>query len=194
MLSRDVQLEIKERHGDTTRSVVIGPAGENLCICREAVMTSDTAFAAGLGGLGAVMGSKNLKAIAVRGTGGVKVARPAELIQMYDHFARLATCKPGEGRQNPVRYMKYFTHVIRNAPPDSGIYEEDDSAIGEEVAKGFVKKRFGGCFACPLSCLMGWQFKDDSIVPTQNRVTCHLRIRTSSEKQWTNITRKGAGI
>lgn len=161
MISREVQLEIKARHGDMTRSVVIGPAGENLC--REAIISCDTAFAAGLGGFGAVMGSKNLKAIAVRGTGGVRVARPAELFQLYDHFARLATCKPGEGRQNPVRYMKYFTRSLRNAPPDSGRYEEDNSAIGEEVALGSVKRKHGGCFACPLSCLMGWQFKDGSI-------------------------------
>ena len=160
MISRDVQLAIKKVHGDLTRSVVIGPAGEHLC--REAIITSDTAFAAGQGGFGAVMGAKNLKAIAVRGTGCVRVAKPAELIGLYDYFSKLATCKPGEGRQPPVRNMQYYTSALKGASKQ--VWDEtDDSALGVEVAKGLVKKRFGGCFACPLSCLIGWQFLDHSI-------------------------------
>jgi aldehyde:ferredoxin oxidoreductase len=161
MISRNAQMELKKMHGDATRSVVIGPAGENRC--REAIISCDTAFATGQGGFGAVMGSKNIKAIAVRGTGGVKIARPTDLIRLYSHFAHLATCKPGEGRQNPVRYMSYYTPSVKNAMPDRREHEVDHSAIGEEVAKGLVKKRVGGCFACPLSCLIGWQFKDNSI-------------------------------
>jgi aldehyde:ferredoxin oxidoreductase len=50
----------------------IGPAGENLV--RFACVMNDMGRAAGRSGVGAVMGSKNLKAIAVRGTHGVKVA------------------------------------------------------------------------------------------------------------------------
>jgi len=54
----------------------IGPAGENLV--KMAAIMNDKHRAAGRGGLGAVMGSKNLKAIAVRGTGSVTVAKPEE--------------------------------------------------------------------------------------------------------------------
>ena len=160
-ISRDAQIGIRKIHGETTRSVVIGPAGENLC--REAIISSDTAFATGQGGFGAVMGSKNLKAIAVKGSGGVSVAKPAELMKLYDYFARLATCKPGEGRQNPVRYMKYYTSAIRGVLVDHRIDDVDDSAIGEEVDRGWVKRRAGGCFACPVSCLIGWKFNNSSI-------------------------------
>lgn len=161
LISRDAQLALKRWHGETTRSVVIGPAGENLC--REAIITSDTAFAAGQGGLGAVMGSKNLKAIAVRGSGGVKVAKPKELANLYQYYAKLATCKPGEGRQNPVKYMSYYTSERDSSLADGGRDAQDNSALGEEVAQGLVTKRSGGCFACPLSCLIGWHFKDNSI-------------------------------
>src|SRR5258708_5888298 len=52
----------------------IGPAGENLV--RFACIINDKHRAAGRSGVGAVMGSKNLKAIAVRGTGPVTIARP----------------------------------------------------------------------------------------------------------------------
>ncbi|MBW2369548.1 MAG: hypothetical protein JRH15_16885 [Deltaproteobacteria bacterium] len=57
--------------------LAIGPAGENLSSL--AVVATETNSAAGQGGFGAVMGAKNLKAIAVKGTGTVKIARPEEL-------------------------------------------------------------------------------------------------------------------
>ena len=60
--------------------LVIGPAGENLS--RIAVILSETKFAAGQGGFGAVMGSKNLKAIAIRGTGTLAVANPHDVMPL----------------------------------------------------------------------------------------------------------------
>lgn len=56
------------------RVLAIGPAGENLC--RIAIIATETESASGQGGFGAVMGSKNLKAIAVRGTLPIPVAEP----------------------------------------------------------------------------------------------------------------------
>src|SRR5262245_41015339 len=57
----------------------IGPAGENLV--RFACVMNDKHRAAGRSGVGAVMGSKNLKAIAIRGTKGVSIARPGEFLK-----------------------------------------------------------------------------------------------------------------
>src|SRR4051794_24098143 len=57
------------------RVACIGPAGEKLV--RFACIMNDKHRAAGRSGVGAVMGSKNFKAIAVRGTGGVRIADPA---------------------------------------------------------------------------------------------------------------------
>ncbi len=71
---------LRQRHGPATRVMSCGPAGENLC--RIACMQTETGNAAGQGGYGAVMGSKRLKAIAVRGTGGVRVADPPRLIEL----------------------------------------------------------------------------------------------------------------
>jgi aldehyde:ferredoxin oxidoreductase len=58
----------------------IGPAGENLSLA--ACVMDGVAHAAGLGGLGAVWGSKRLKAVAVRGSRGIDVARPEEFLQL----------------------------------------------------------------------------------------------------------------
>ncbi len=71
---------IKEEVGDPDLQVVcIGQAGENLV--RFANVMTPTKRAAGRAGMGAVMGSKNLKAIAVRGSRDIAIARPAEFAQ-----------------------------------------------------------------------------------------------------------------
>ena len=62
------------------RVLSIGPAGENLV--RITKVFSNMTRCGGKGGMGAVMGSKNLKAVAVRGTGSVKIAKPAEFYQV----------------------------------------------------------------------------------------------------------------
>jgi aldehyde:ferredoxin oxidoreductase len=56
----------------------IGPAGENLS--RSASLIHDAGNGAGQGGFGGVWGSKNLKAISVQGTGGIKIANPKALM------------------------------------------------------------------------------------------------------------------
>ena len=71
---------LRTKHGPKTRVIACGQAGERLC--RIAVVQTETGNAAGQGGYGAVMGSKNLKAIAVRGTGGVRLAKPAEFLEL----------------------------------------------------------------------------------------------------------------
>lgn len=68
-LVHDTQNRIREIHGEDVLSMVIGPAGENLC--RNASITTSNDNVAAKAGFGAVMGSKNVKAIAVRGTGSV---------------------------------------------------------------------------------------------------------------------------
>ena len=68
----ETEPEIRARHADPQiRIASIGRAGENLV--RYACVMNDLDRAAGRSGVGAVMGSKNLKAIAVRGTSGVRV-------------------------------------------------------------------------------------------------------------------------
>ncbi len=77
----ETQKAIQNELGDPEIKVVcIGPAGERLV--QFACLITETGDAAGRTGMGAVMGSKNLKAVAVRGSGGVNVARPEELLEL----------------------------------------------------------------------------------------------------------------
>ncbi len=71
---------LRARYGAKTRVVGIGQAGERRS--RIACLQTETGNAAGQGGFGGLMGSKNLKAIAVRGTGGVAVADPRRLMEL----------------------------------------------------------------------------------------------------------------
>jgi len=77
--AREVQLALKERMGQEAQMLAIGPAGENLV--RFATVQHAEENAAGHSGFGAVWGSKRLKAIAARGTGGVPVADQGALLR-----------------------------------------------------------------------------------------------------------------
>lgn len=79
--TKDIGKEFAKIYGKDVDSWSIGPAGENLV--RFATIQSQTARAAGQGGFGAVMGSKNLKAVCVVGGNcKVSVARPEEILDL----------------------------------------------------------------------------------------------------------------
>ena len=100
---------LRARHGPKTRVVCCGQAGERLS--RIAVIQTETGNAAGQGGYGAVMGSKMLKAIAVRGTQGVKLARPEQFFDLCMRASR-------EG-QAPGSY-RIRTHVEERTGTQTG--------------------------------------------------------------------------
>ena len=106
------QKKLIERHGKRTQVCCIGQAGENLV--RIAVIQSGIENAAGQGGFGAVMGSKKLKAIAVRGSGGVKIAKPKQLIEASTHIRRLRPSRPdGQINQKVCSMACVFQHPMR---------------------------------------------------------------------------------
>ena len=81
----DSQWAIREDLGDQeVKSCVCGPAGENLV--RFANVMTGIKNSGGRTGMGCVMGSKNLKAVAARGTMDIKIARPAEALEYNKRF------------------------------------------------------------------------------------------------------------
>ena len=77
--ARDTTIALKQRYGQRSQVLAIGQAGEHLSAYATVQHAEENA--AGHSGFGAVWGSKNLKAIVVRGTGSVGVADPAALIR-----------------------------------------------------------------------------------------------------------------
>jgi aldehyde:ferredoxin oxidoreductase len=155
MMTTDTQLFIKEELGDQNyRIACIGPAGERqvpvACIVNER-------RAAGRKGLGAVMGSKNLKAIAIQGT-----KKPAVADAQSFKKARAAMLKAM--KDSPVLYPQFSkagTPMVVDAMTEMGIYSiKNWSATGEiNMVPGLGLKAQdimiitrNPCYDCPVGC------------------------------------------
>lgn len=132
----------------------IGPAGEKLV--RFACVINDKHRAAGRSGVGAVMGSKNLKAIAVRGTKGVNVAQPNEFMRAVWSMRKHLADAPG--RQGMTELGTAATIDLTNAfggcPTrnfDSGQFEQAENLNGNSIKdKRMLTNK--ACFACTIAC------------------------------------------
>ncbi len=133
----------------------IGPAGENLV--RFAAIVNDLHRAAGRSGVGAVMGSKLLKAIAVRGTGGVRLADPEGFLKA--HWAMKAKLKQSKVTAEglPTYGTEVLVHVINEhgALPTRNhqetIFEHAENISGEALAQTRLAAN-KACFACTIAC------------------------------------------
>ncbi len=137
------------------RVACIGPAGEKLV--RFACIINDKHRAAGRSGVGAVMGSKNLKAVAVKGSGSVQVAdKEAFRKATLDGFQKV--------KANPVSSQglhAYGTAILINIINQSGIlptrnfqegvFEGAEKISGEAIAEQILVRN-RACFACPIAC------------------------------------------
>ena len=149
--THETQRMIKEELGDPDVQVAcIGPAGENLVVYALILHDIDNTASRKVG---AVMGSKNLKAIAVRGTKGLKVADPKALLALYDDFYN----DFAKGRAAPFGKMQNTEGISRQIA--EGYQYAYGAEIPEEVPPSpmieFLKKTMVGpmgCAFCPLQC------------------------------------------
>ena len=150
MLTMDTQKAI----GGTGSKIVIGPAGEHLV--RYACAVSDDR-AAGRGGIGAVMGSKNLKAVVATGYKKLNIKNPEKLKKIKIKWTKRLTSHPLTGEQLPklgtaalVASMNQ-KHILATKNFSSGRFENYRKITGEELAERFLIKN-KGCLTCPIKC------------------------------------------
>ena len=127
---------IKRELGRAVRVVTTGPAGDNMALMATVLADDD---ASGSSGFGAVMGSKKLKAIAVRGTGKVPVAHPERLAELRKRLIELRRDAAGiytggyrtmtVARDNPK--MKKFACYGCISGCDRATYRADDGTVGK---------------------------------------------------------------
>ena len=143
-----IRTELEDKR---VRVALIGPAGENLV--RYACIMHGLFDAAGRGGLGAVMGSKNLKAIAVRGHQAPQIAEPErlkelrqwllanmQLVHVFHEFGTGAPMEKWESTGNlPVRNFRDAS--FPGVKKISAVTVRDTIRIGMEA-----------CFGCPVRC------------------------------------------
>ncbi len=152
---------IKAAHKDPLiRVASIGPAGESGC--RYACIVNDMHRAAGRSGVGTVMGSKNLKAIAVRGTVGVTPVNPKAFMTAVQAASKALA--NNEGRKSLTRFgtipMMDVTGTFGALPTRNnrevqfeGLLKMNASFMGKPNKNGHTNLiRNGACFACTIGC------------------------------------------
>ncbi|MCB9422755.1 MAG: aldehyde ferredoxin oxidoreductase family protein [Ardenticatenaceae bacterium] len=133
----------------------IGPAGENLV--RMSAIMNDKERALARGGGGAVMGSKNLKAIIVEGSEKNKPADPDQFKFLLYETGKLLKASPLTSQALP----EFGTAVVMNVVNEIGAlptrnfqqsqFEGADKISGEEITDTILVKN-QACWACPISC------------------------------------------
>jgi aldehyde:ferredoxin oxidoreductase len=151
-----------EELGDNRIEVAsIGPAGENLV--RGSAIIGDCAKAAGGSGVGCVMGSKKLKALAVRGHGAVRVAQPERFLGAVNTAIKRVKASPNaklhrkglvEGHYSPESPLwDLYADIIRNGEESDWPIEKRRKLVGKDTGVPKYTKKMRACFGCPIGCL-----------------------------------------
>ena len=136
------------------RTSCIGPAGENLV--KFACIMNDKHRAAGRSGVGTVMGSKKLKAIAVRGTGGVELENPEAFMTALWEMRATMKANPGYeafGDQGTAATID-LTNLHGGLPTrnfQQGQFEEAEALNGNAIKDTRLVSN-KACFACTIAC------------------------------------------
>jgi len=149
----------EELNDDEIKSAVIGQAGEKLV--RYANVMTGIKNAAGRTGMGCVMGSKNLKAVAVRGTMDIKIAHPVEALEHNKRFIdQITSAKVNKtqgslgtpfiwGATNSwggVRTRNFQYNQLENAD------DIEPERIDEIATETMGPYHMTGCFGCQIHC------------------------------------------
>ena len=147
---------IRKELGDSNAKIAsIGPAGENLVMC--AAIINDKHRAAGGAAVGAVMGSKHLKAIAVRGSKRPPVADEKKLkeavqkvLKMFRENRITGQFLPTYGTAVAVNTInKYGLLPTKNF--QTSVFPNSEKISGETIAKTILVKG-KACWGCPIAC------------------------------------------
>jgi aldehyde:ferredoxin oxidoreductase len=153
--TREAQRMIRDELGDKlVRVALIGPGGEGLV--RYACILNELKYANGRSGLGAVMGSKNLKGIAVRGHGRMEFADPEKIREIgrwhaenwQKHAGALARHRLGTS-DGLMATNKDGILPTRNFA--KGSFEHAEDISGERMEDTILVDR-EGCYACSIRC------------------------------------------
>ena len=153
----ETEKALKDRFGRDAQIASIGPAGENLisyaCICHQIYRQ------AGRGGIGAVMGSKNLKAIVVKGTGKAKVADESR----FKEAVREANENIRNNKVIQEGLKKYGTLTMVPMGQAMGVATVKnysggvmDEEVAEQLSGPAIEARYKpehlSCYRCPIRC------------------------------------------
>lgn len=152
--SLEAEAMLKQDLGDDFQIATIGPAGENLV--KFACISHDFGRQAGRTGVGAVLGSKRIKAIAVRGTGAIPVADPKAVHELGGRMFKRCFELPGFKEWTPygTAGVTPWVNEVGAFPTKnfSTTYFEGHEGIGGDKLKERILVTDKGCFSCPTPC------------------------------------------
>ncbi len=173
---KDIE-ETKDLMGDKKAGkMVIGPAGENLV--RYAIVVSQDR-AHGRSGMGAVMGSKNLKGIVAQGKKKIELHDPEGFRETIKKWIKMLQVHPATGEFAPKYGTSGFLKSIsdHNALPtknfSSGHYEDAQMLTGQTLAETRLIKN-DGCQSCPIRCARIVELDGRQIKGPEYEVLCLL--------------------
>jgi aldehyde:ferredoxin oxidoreductase len=146
---------LKKWHGEDSKGLYIGPAGENLV--RAASIHCSLYHAAGRGGGAAVMGKKKLKAISVRGTKPVRVKDPKKFAEVAQEMRELLRADSGAqglhefGTSGSLAGVNEL-HAFPGKNWQTGYTENVFPITGQALNAGGYLKRRVACFGCTIGC------------------------------------------
>ncbi len=144
---------LRREYGRTAGILCIGPAGENLV--KFANIVCQEGRAGGRPGIGAVMGSKNLKAVIIMGSGDLPAAYPKELKDLGSEGYREIMTKPPYGfwkRQGTMMTVEWSQEnsVLPTRNFSEGVFEKAEAIGGFPMEEAKISQR--GCPNCNMIC------------------------------------------
>lgn len=153
--TKETQDALHEIYPKESKVLCIGPSGEKKSLL--AGIMNDTDRSAARSGVGAVMGSKNLKAIIVRGTKKLEYKDNEEAKRVASEKVKMLREHPVTGQGLPT----YGTAVLVNIINENGAFpvnnyqesytEEADKISGETLTDEYLVKK-SACYKCPIAC------------------------------------------
>lgn len=152
----DAEHQIREENADQRiRVATIGPAGENLV--RFACMTTDLRHFNGRGGMGAVMGSKNLKAVAVRGKEKIPVKDSEKIREITRKMVEGWKDHGSASYLHNVGSSAFVSdqNISGQLPTKNwhtGVFDEGENISGNNIQQLPMFAGSSSCFACTIRC------------------------------------------
>ena len=150
----EVSRHLVEQEGPDAGVLVIGTGGEKLV--RNALAIIDRTNSLGRGGLGAVLGSKNVKAIVARGTGGIRVADPARYDALSTELVSRVVAWPRRAHWIKLGLAAGWDTFKHTQNPGIWPKERWDDLYGEAKRMESLRSVIA-CTSCPLSCRLRWE-------------------------------------
>lgn len=174
----EISVELVQREGPDAGVLAIGTAGEKLV--RNALTIVDRTNSLGRGGLGAIFGSKNVKAVVARGTGGVRAANPVEYDRFSNELIDRAVTWPRREHWIKLGLAAGWSTFKHTQNP--GMWPKDrwDELYGEEKRLESLQAVIA-CASCPLSCRLRWEIPGGEFAGEQGLGSPYSKSATSGQ-------------